>query len=132
LLAEELSLPCISFVETFKVSGSNAKEVEARRQTDNGIEILAAVTPLVLTVTNHENNVPRIAKTRDVMMAFRQPVTKFTMAELGDNVLGEARTQVIGLSIPQKNMVCEFVGGESLDERVANFARRVISVLSSA
>src|ERR1041384_4723551 len=51
LLAEELKWPCISSAENIEPSGPAALKVH--RQTDNGIEVLGAATPLVVTVTNH-------------------------------------------------------------------------------
>ena len=134
LIAEELDCPAISFVEQVAPSASNPRSLEVRRQTDNGIEVIEASSPLVLTITNHEQNVPRIAKTRDIMMAFRQPLTRWSLPELGlDRVsTSELRVEVAALTIPQKETHCEFVAGESLEERVTVFAHRISSVLRSA
>jgi len=129
LLAEELGWPCISFAERIEPSGPAALKV--RRQTDNGVEVLEAATPLVVTVTNHERNVPRIAKTRDVMMAFRQPVTRWSLADLGldPSTMTGVAAGVVGLTIPHRESRCEFVAGETLEERVSAFAERIITVL---
>jgi electron transfer flavoprotein beta subunit len=134
LIAEELGWPCVAFVETATPTASNPKILEVRRQTDNGVEVLEATSPLVLTITNHEHNVPRIAKTRDVMMAFRQPLTKLGLAELGIDPVAanDPRTEITALTIPQKETQCEFVDGESLEDRVTAFAQRITSVLRSA
>ena len=134
LLAEELGWPCVSFAERVAQSASKPNALEIRRQTDNGIEVLEAISPLVVTVTNHEHNVPRIAKTRDVMMAFRQPLTRWTLAELGLEVpaAGNQGAEIIGLTIPNKEAHCEFVAGETLEERVTVFAQRILTVLRSA
>jgi len=133
LIAEELGWPCISFVENAALSASNPKALEVRRQTDTGVELLEAASPLVLTVTNHEHNVPRIAKTRDVMMAFRQPLTRWSLADLGlESGSEDVKTEVAALAIPHKETQCEFAEGESLEERVAAFAQRIVSVLGSA
>jgi electron transfer flavoprotein beta subunit len=132
LLAEELGCPCISFAEQIAPSGPAALKV--RRQTDNGIEVLEATTPLVVTVTNHEGNVPRIAKTRDVMMAFRQPLTRWSLADMGldPSSVSAVSAEVVGLTVPHKESRCEFVAGETLEERVTSFAERIITVLRSA
>jgi electron transfer flavoprotein beta subunit len=132
LLAEELGCPCISFAEQIEPSGPAALKV--RRQTDNGIEVLAAITPLVVTMTNHEGNVPRIAKTRDVMMAFRRPLTRWSLADIGldPSSASAVAAEVVGLTIPHKESRCEFVAGETLEERVTAFAERIITVLRSA
>jgi electron transfer flavoprotein alpha/beta subunit len=76
--------------------------------------------------------VPRIPKVRDVMMSYRQPLTTWTLDELGINAdearAGNSYYEVADLSIPQKEMRCEFVNGDTLDEKVEAFARRIIEV----
>ncbi|HEV2861734.1 MAG TPA: hypothetical protein VGX48_12050, partial [Pyrinomonadaceae bacterium] len=99
-----------------------------KRQTDAGWEMLEAVPPVVVTVTNDEHNVPRIPKVRDVMMSYRQPLTKLTLADLGLAGEGNAYYEVAELFIPQKEARCEFVAGDTLEEKVEAFARRVVEV----
>ena len=60
-----------------------AGKVQVKRQTDSGWELFESATPLVITITNHEKNVPRIPKTRDVMQSYRKPLTKWTLSEVG-------------------------------------------------
>jgi len=129
LLAEELGLPCVSFVERIELSDG---KLRLKRQTDTGWEVLEAETPVVVSVTNEEHNVPRIPKVRDVMMSFRRPLTQWTLDEL-DIATDEARAgntyyEVAELSIPRKETRCEFVTGDTLDERVETLARRIVEV----
>ena len=128
LLAEELGLPCVSFVDTIEPSGGGLR---LKRQTDSGWEVFEATPPVVVTVTNDEHNVPRIPKVRDVMMSYRQPLTKFMPADLGLGSDGNAYYEVSELFIPQKETRCEFVSGDTLDEKVEAFARRVVEVTRS-
>jgi electron transfer flavoprotein beta subunit len=125
LLAEELGLPCVSFVDTVEPSGG---ALRLKRQTDAGWEVFEAAPPVVVTVTNDEHNVPRIPKVRDVMMSYRQPLTKFTLADLG--LAGDANDyyEVAELFIPQKETRCDFVSGDTLDEKVETLARRIVEV----
>src|SRR5882762_7721413 len=88
LLAEELGLPCVSFVD--RIESCDGK-LQLKRQTDTGWEVLEAEIPVVVSVTNDEHNVPRIPKVRDVMMSFRQPLTQWMLDEL-DIATDEART----------------------------------------
>jgi electron transfer flavoprotein beta subunit len=132
LVAEELDLPCVSFVDRIE---SNDGKLQLKRQTDTGWEVLEAETPVVVSVTNDEHNVPRIPKVRDVMMSFRQPLTQWTLDDL-DIAANEARAgntyyEVADLSIPQKETRCEFVTGDTLDERVETLARRIVEVTSA-
>ena len=133
LLAEELGLPCVSFVDHVETADGGLR---LKRQTDTGWEVLEATPPVVVTVTNDEHNVPRIPKVRDVMMSYRQPLTRFTHDDLGLTADGaraaNAYYEVAELSIPQKEARCEFVPGDTLDEKVEAFARRVIKAVVSS
>jgi electron transfer flavoprotein beta subunit len=131
LLAEELGLPSISFAESLE-PGSVAGTLKVKRQTDSGWELLESTTPLLVTITNHEKNVPRIPKTRDVMQSFRKPISKWTLADLDiDPASATSFYEVAELFIPRKETQCEFIAGETLDEKIENFARRVTEVMRS-
>jgi electron transfer flavoprotein beta subunit len=131
LLAEELGVPCISFAESL-APGPGAGTVQVKRQTDSGWELLESTTPLVVTITNHEKNVPRIPKTRDVMQSYRKPLTQWSLAEVGAEAAAPgAYYDVAELFVPRKETQCEFIAGETLEERIDAFARRVTDVMRS-
>jgi electron transfer flavoprotein beta subunit len=129
LLAEELGLPCISFVDRIENAGG---QLRIRRQTDSGWERLEAEPPLVVTVTNDDHNVPRIPKVRDVMVSYRQPLTKWTVDDLDIDAAqaraGNSYYEVAELFIPQKETRCEFATGDTPEQKVDSFARRLIAV----
>jgi hypothetical protein len=66
-----------------------------------------------------------------VLMSYRQPLTQWTLAELGHEIEEDKYYQVIELSIPQTESQCEFVAGDTLDERVESLARRITEVTSA-
>src|SRR6267142_3792947 len=129
LLAEELGLPCVSFVD--RIESSDGK-LRLKRQTDTGWELFEAELPVVVSVTNAEHNVPRIPKVRDVMMSYRQPLIQWKLDDLDiasdDARAGNTYYEVAELSIPLKETHCEFVTGDTLDERVEKLARRIVEV----
>jgi electron transfer flavoprotein beta subunit len=137
LLAEELGAPCVSFVDHVEVSGDgpdagpNAGLI-VKRQTDGGWEKLNCKPPLIVTITNNEFNVPRIPKTRDIMMSARQPITKWTLEDLGVNAAevraGGSYYEVVDLAVPVKEVTCEFVSGDTLEQKVERFAERVVEI----
>jgi electron transfer flavoprotein beta subunit len=109
--------------------------LQLKRQTDNGWEVIEAQMPVVISVTNDEHNLPRIPKVRDVMMSFRLPLTQWHLEDL-DLAADEARAgnnyyEVIELAIPRRETQCEFVTGDTLDERVETLARRIVEVTSA-
>lgn len=132
LLAEELGLPCISFVDHIEKNEANGEGLTVKRQTDNGWEKLNTKVPLVATITNNEFNVPRIPKTRDIMMSARQPITKWTLEEIGVNAAeiraGGGYYEVVDLAIPVKEVTCEFVSGDTLEQKVELLAQRIMDV----
>ena len=129
LLAEELGLPCVSFVDQIEANGDS---LIVKRQTDNGWEKLEAKPPLVVTITNNEFNVPRIPKTRDIMLSARQPITKWSLEDIGVNAAeiraGGSYSEVVDLAVPVKEVNCEFVSGDTLEQKVEQFAERIIEV----
>jgi electron transfer flavoprotein beta subunit len=131
LLAEELQVPCISFAENLE-PGTAAGAVKVKRQVDSGWELLEAKTPLVVTITNHEKNVPRIPKTRDVMQSYRKPLAKWTLAELAiDPGTAASYYSVAELFVPRKETQCEFVSGDTLEAKIDAFAQRVMDCVRS-
>lgn len=131
LLAEELGLPFVAFVDHVESAGSSLR---LRRQTDVGTEILEADGPVVVSITNCDGNLPRIPKTRDVMKSYRKPLTTLGLADLGldADALGEPAHHLAELFVPEKGAECEIVDGDSLDARVDAFARRIVTALGGA
>ncbi len=132
VLAEELDLPALGFVESLTPEGDS---VVLRRQTDVGIEIAEAKPPFLATITNNEDNVPRIPKTRDVMMSYRKPLTKLSLADLGldsdDIRAGATGFEVEEIFVPATEVECELAEGDSLEERVEGLAQRIHNVVAS-
>jgi len=133
LVAEELGLPFVAFVDEIEASDSG---INVHRQTEVGREQLSTSGPLVVSITNNDANVPRIPKTRDIMMAHRKELTSWSLEDVGlseDSVRQAAEgTEVVELFIPEKDMTCEFISGDSIDERVQKFAQRVVDIVSNA
>ncbi len=127
LLAEELSVPMIALVDRAEASSD---ELVFRRQTDYGYDTVHARPPVLVTVTNCEGNVPRIPKTRDVMKSYRKPLTTLSAGELGVDA-GDPVAEVVELSIPVKDISCEFVEGDNLDEKVDAFARKIAAIIGA-
>ncbi|MBV9495778.1 MAG: electron transfer flavoprotein subunit beta/FixA family protein [Acidobacteria bacterium] len=127
LIAEELGLPCIAFADSLQLEGG---KLRVKRQTEWGWELFEAETPLVVTITNDEHNVPRIPKVRDVMLAHRQPLETFTAAGLGVSATNDYY-EVEELFLPKKESQCELVAGDTLDERVDALAKKLVEVTAS-
>jgi len=127
LLAEELGLPMVALVDGAEPADGG---LTLRRQTDYGFDVVTSHGPVVVTITNSEGNVPRIPKTRDVMKAHRKPLETWSMNDLGVTA-DEMVAEVVGLTVPEKHVVCDFVEGDSLDEKVDAFARRIADAMGT-
>lgn len=129
LLAEELDVPCVNFVDHID---SAPDGLRLKRQTDAGWEIFAAKPPVVVTITNDEHNVPRVPKTRDVMMSYRQTLTRWTLDDLDTDAASiraaNSYYEIVDLFIPVKETQCDLIEGDSLEARVENLARRIREV----
>jgi electron transfer flavoprotein beta subunit len=135
LIAEELGMPCVSFVDRIE-SESDGRQLRLNRQTETGWEVVEVELPIVVTITNDEHNLPRIPKVRDVMMSYRQPLTKWTIDDLdlpaNESDPGNIYYQVTKIFIPHKETRCEFVSGDTLDQKVESFARHIIEITSGS
>jgi electron transfer flavoprotein beta subunit len=129
LLAEELNIPCINFVDQIEKRGTG---LLVRRQTGDGWEKFNAQMPLVLTITNSESNVPRIPNTPDIMASARQFITRWSLDDLGVNAeelsAGSSYYELVELNTPDQSIICEFVSGKTLEEKVEELARRIVEV----
>lgn len=77
----------------------------------------------VVSVTNHESNVLRLPKLKDLMAARRQPIETFSLADVGLPSL-EVASEAVQVSLPQRQKECEFLEGEP-DEVARALAERL-------
>jgi electron transfer flavoprotein beta subunit len=129
-LAEQLGLPSISFVDRMEISGS---QVHLRRQTELGVEQWISQCPLVVSVTNSDSNVPRIPKTRDIMLAHRKSLDQLTLSDVGLSIDAlrklAAATEVVELSVPKKDIQCEMITGDTQADRIERLADCICEVV---
>lgn len=128
-LAAELDRPYTSFVAGVKLKD---KDLELRRQSDDGWEIVGSRMPGVISVTNDDHNVPRIPKVRDNMMAFRKTIPAWGAAEIGlDPALvagANARLERARTYIPVVEKRCEIIPGETSDQRARELVYRLAAM----
>ena len=126
LLAEELQAPAVTFVS--RIEARDGKLV-ARRLVEDGYEMVEVPCPVVASIVSDDSNVPRYSKLKDIMTAAKKqvPVWKAGDLDLEAAKVGgaAARMKIQELTIPQRESKCEFVNGESPEERAENLARRL-------
>lgn len=124
MVAEVLGWPLLSFVSQLTTVDNS---VQARREIDDGHQIFQLVGPTVITATNSEFSVPRIAKVRDVMLATRKPITTWAANDLdiGAGLAGDKTVELVDLFVPEPPKRAEIVGGDSAAERGRRLAQRM-------
>jgi electron transfer flavoprotein beta subunit len=126
LLAEELGWPCITFVTRIEAQDGKAL---LRRIVEDGYELVETSLPAVVSILSDDSNVPRYSKLKDIMAAARKPVPTWKAADLnldGAKVgAGAARLRLREVSIPTRESRCEFIEGETPEERAARLALRL-------
>lgn len=119
-LAEELGWPSVSFAAKMELAGGLLR---LHSEVEGGWEVLESPLPAVVTVTNDENNLLRVAKIKDVMAAHRKTVVRWTAGELGlgpdQTGLRQAYREMRDLFIPVYENNCEIIEGEDPAEKVA-------------
>jgi len=79
MVADVLGLPSLTHARELTVEGST---VTVRRETDDGVTILAAELPALVSV-NEKINEPRYPSFKGIMAAKKKPVTTLTLADAG-------------------------------------------------
>ncbi len=126
LLAEELGLPCATFVSRIEVKDGKAL---MRRIVEDGYERVEGPFPMVATIVSDDTNVPRYSKLKDIMAAAKKQVPTWKAADLGVDAnkvgAGAARLQLSDVTIPQRASRCEILNGDTPEERAEKLALRL-------
>lgn len=125
-LAAQLDCPYTALVAGIQRKGS---EWRLRRQFDDGWETIACSTPAVVSVTNDAQNLPRIPKVRDNMLAFRKTIPVWTAADLGLTAEAgcgpNAKLKAEKLYIPNVSRQCQMISGESVVQRANELVEKL-------
>jgi electron transfer flavoprotein beta subunit len=100
MVAELLSLPCVTAVTEFSVEGGN---VVCRREIEGGYEVVESPLPAVVTITKGKYE-PRYASLKGIMAAKKKPLEEKAAA------LGASRIQVRELAYPAERPAGRIVG----------------------
>ena len=123
MVAEALGWPCLTFVSRLR---GDAGGLEAQREVEDGHEIIRVRPPVVATITNDETNWLRPAKARDIMLAHRAAIATWGIADLGlDPARLAPRTRSVDLVIPENQVRCERIEGQTAAEKARALARRL-------
>jgi len=108
-LAEKLGIPCVSFIQKISIDGN---KVTVERRVEEGIEVIAAHLPALVTVLP-DINVPRIPGVKDTLMASKKPIVTIKKDEL--DPVEEAYLQTISLKASRMERSCERFGTDEAE-----------------
>jgi len=124
-IAEMLDWPALTIGKEVKVEDGT---LTVERVLMDGFETVSAPIPAVATVSN-ELGEPRYPKLQQIMQAAKKQVTVWSAADLGldDSQLGaDARKLTLEkLYVPVMDMECEFMEGDTPEEKAQNLARKL-------
>lgn len=101
-LAENLGVPCISYVQ--KLTIEEGGRIIAERRVEEGVEIVEASLPVLVTVLP-EINTPRIPGVKDTLMASKKPVVTIKKEDLPS--VGAAPLQIMEMTAMRMERNCE-------------------------
>ena len=121
-IGELLGVPVLSFARRVSIADAH---VNVERVLDDGIEIVEAALPVVVTVSN-EIGPPRAPTLRETMRAARKPILKWMMADLelqaSDIAPRRVRERLVA---PVKDGHCELIAGATPEEQGVKLAQRL-------
>lgn len=100
MLAELLGMPCVSSVAHLRIADG---AVEAEREIEGGVEVVACRLPAVLTCDKGLNS-PRLPSLKGIMSAKKKPL------ELKPVTLGAGSLEVLALEYPAERKAGRIVG----------------------
>jgi electron transfer flavoprotein beta subunit len=114
LLAEALGASCVTFVSKVELDDGG---VVARRMADDGVHLVAARLPAVISVASDDANKPRLPKVKDIVAAKRKPVVVVVPGDLAaDPAWVLPPPDVRQVTIPRRTGTCEMLGGEAAQQ----------------
>jgi len=122
LLAEGLGWPCVGLVRQVWFEGD---ELRVRHDHAGGQQVVSIQPPAVLTVTNDDALLLRMARVNDLMAAQRRPIPRWDAAEHGSAAGAGTGLEIADLWVPEHESVCEIIEGEDPSEMAMNAVRRL-------
>lgn len=123
MVAELLGRPLVIHASTVEQEGDCLR---FHRFADGTWETVQGPIPMVATVTNSKDNVPRFPSVRDKMLAVRKPVRRISAGELHtqDPSAGPL-VAVEELFIPQTDRHCYLAQGATTEQQVADLVAKM-------
>jgi electron transfer flavoprotein alpha/beta subunit len=124
-IAQLLDMPAVSYAQVVQIADNS---VRVERVLDDGIEVVEAPLPAVVTVSN-ELGEPRKPNLRETMRAARKPVSVWSPADLALDAMAigraGARATTDRVYAPVKESRCEQIAGANAAEQAVQLAAKL-------
>jgi electron transfer flavoprotein beta subunit len=117
-VAELLGIPSVTVAQKIEVSDGT---IRVEQVLADGYDIIELPMPCLVTVS-HELSELRSATVKGLMAAQKQPFTTWQAQDLGIDISSSGRSKRLRMFIPEKQVECEIVEGETPEEAGANLA----------
>ena len=124
-VAELLEIPCVSIAQKIEVSDGR---VMVERLVEGGYDVMEVALPALITVSN-EINKPRYPTLRGIMAAGKKQIPTWDAEALGIDPAhigaNAAHARVLKLYVPVHEAHCEFLDGDTDEEKGEKLALRL-------
>ena len=120
-LAELLGIPSVTVAQSIEIKDGKA---HTKRVLSDGYETIEISLPCLVTVS-HEIGELRSADVKGLMAAQKQPFTTWNTTDLGLETTSIKQKTPLKLYIPEKDVRCELVTGETPEESGENLAAKL-------
>ena len=125
-IAEHLGAVRLTYILNMEIEGG---KVVARRQVEEGVEVIEASLPVLCTATK-ESNKPRYATIKGVLNSLKAEIGEITLASLPDSDttkmgLKGSPTKVKATFTPKRNANCMNIEGNSPAETAGTLIDRL-------
>ncbi len=125
IIAEELSLKCITLVSQIALQG---EKLRLRREVERGGEIVETRLPALATITSSSANQPRYATAKGIMLAARKKIPRWSAQDLGSFEKLGRRSEIESLTVPhQERQIC-IIDGEDGREKAVRLAQALMAI----
>jgi len=117
-IAEILGIPSVTLARKVEINDGTAR---IERVAIDGYEVIDVALPALITISNEAGEL-RSVSVRELMEAQKKPITTWSADDLGIQPAELGRTKLVNVFIPQIEVRCELVHGETEDELGRNLA----------
>ncbi|MFK9095021.1 electron transfer flavoprotein subunit beta/FixA family protein [Bacillus salipaludis] len=126
VLAEELSIPCVTLVSDLELDGENVK---ASCEAEGGYTVVSVPSPAVFTIISSETNVPRLPKVKDIRLARSKPITLFESDDLNlDSERCQPGAKLVRAYVQNREVNCEVLPGNEGPELAGELADKLLAL----